>query len=147
MSLKTDLFFARSCRRLSIMETTEGRVFNTGRDEISEEEDKIPYIIITNDGTQNQEESKDSEVESDYDNDTVSVLVVSDTRSHLAELAEEVRKSVKQDVEDMEMDKDMAKEFGFLINDYSFSASAVEYDPSKPCFFQTLTYICETINY
>ena len=45
MSLKTDLFFARSCRRLSIMETTEGRVFNTGRDEISEEEDKIPYIV------------------------------------------------------------------------------------------------------
>lgn len=147
MSLKTDLFFARSCRRLSIMEATEGRVFNTGRDEISEEEDKIPYIIITNDGTQNDEESKDVVAESDYDRDTISVLVVSDTRSHLAELAEEVRKSVKQDVEDMDMDEDMAKEFGFLINDYSFSASAVEYDPSKPCFFQTLTYNCETINY
>lgn len=144
MSLKTDLFFARSCRRLSIMETTEGRVFNTGRDEISEEEDKIPYIIITNDGTQNQEESKDAEVETAYDNDTVSVLIVSDTRSHLAELAEEVRNSVRDDVEDM--DEEMAKEFGFMIEDYSFTASPVEYDPSKPCFFQTLTYQCETQN-
>lgn len=144
MSLKTDLFFARACRRQSIIDTTHNRIFNTGRDEISEEEDKIPYIIITNDGTRNDVESKDDKPESEYDSDTVSVLVVSDTRSHLAELVEEVRTSVCDDVADM--DEEMGRNFGFIIQDYTFTAGPVEYDPSKPCFFQTLTYNCETYN-
>lgn len=144
MSLKTDLFFARACRRQTIVETTQNRIFNTGRDDISEEEDKIPYIIITNDGTQNSAQSKDDVCESDYDTDTVSVLIVSDTRSHLAELAEDVRASIRDDVEDM--DEEQGKKFGFIIEDYTLNAGPVEYDPTKPCFFQKLTYLCETLN-
>lgn len=144
MSLKTDLFFARACRRQSIIDATQNRIFNTGRDDISEEEDKIPYIIITNDGTQNSAQSKDDVCESDYDTDTVSVLIVSDTRSHLAELAEDVRNSIREDVEDM--DEEQGKKFGFIIEDYTLTAGPVEYDPTKPCFFQKLTYQCETLN-
>jgi len=142
MSLITDLFFYNALKADDdIMEETEGRIFNTARNEEDENEDKLPYIIITYDGMQNDQGTKDSTGESDIDRDTISVLCVAEDREDLADLMEMVRPCIKDAMEDQD-----ATEQGFIIDDYSLTASAIECDPSRPCHFQTLTYQCETNN-
>lgn len=111
---------------------TDGRIFNPARPVIDEEDDKIPYIIITNDGGSNQEESKDCELEGTRDNVTISVLCVASDRKKLADLIQKVRDVIRISAEDWPR-----------LLQYSLSAGSVQFDPSKPCQYQTLTYQCE----
>ena len=69
----------------------EGRIFNPARATIDEEEDRIPYIIITLDSVTNDGQTKDSDVEGDSDTATVSVLCVENDRDSLASLTQAVR--------------------------------------------------------
>ena len=144
MSLITDSFFYNAIKDVDkILALTDGRIFNPARNEEDDEEDRIPYIIITHDGGNNQTESKDtSSAESEYDSDNVSVLCVADDRESLAELIQIVRKTICIAADSDEA----AEERGFAITDYRLSYGPVEMDPSRPCCFQRLTYQCETIN-
>lgn len=141
MSLCSDKFiFQALTSSHDIMEATSGRIFNPGREEEDENEDKIPYIVISMEGVKNLDYSKDG-CESCYDEETVNVLVVSKDRSSLAQLATAVRKSIKG----LYLDPG-THNWGFDVIQYSMSASAVSLDPFKPCVYQTLTYILETQN-
>lgn len=146
MSLSTDKFFAKSLRASDvIVDAVDGRIFNTSREEIDEEEDKIPYIIISHDGTQNEADDKDTWGEGDSDIDTISVLVVERSREELAELAEGVRKVLQTALEAQWGTPD--ESMGFVISGYEFSGSRVEMDiDPKTCYYQTLTYRCSTYN-
>lgn len=115
-----------------IMKTVGDRVFNPARDEDSENADKVPYIIISAEGTTNSPESCDDFGEGDEDIDNVNVLVVTGTRKELAELTGAIRKQIRQSLAHYYEDN--------IVTGYSFSASAVQYDWTKPCVFQTLIY-------
>lgn len=137
MSLATDKFFIEALFASHAVKTAfEGRIFDTARPEIDEEEDKIPYLIVTNEGVQNVTESKDDVGESDTDNVTISVLVVATDRQHLAELSQLIRTTLRNAITEDDNE----------IIDYSFSAGAIQYDGMKPCHFVTLNYQCETEN-
>lgn len=137
MSLATDKFFIEALSNSDVVTSAfEGRIFDTARPEIDEEEDKIPYLIVTNEGVQNITESKDDVGESDTDNVTISVLVVATDRQHLAELSQLIRTTLRNAIEATDEE----------ILDYTFSAGPVQYDGMKPCHFVTLTYQCETEN-
>lgn len=141
MSLSTDKYFYQSLRTSAdILESTNGRIFNPAREDIDEEEDKIPYIILTLDGVQNEPTDKDCG-EGRVDNDTISILVVAEDRERLSNLAELVRTTLRRALERFN-DNDSI-EYGFSITDYRFSAGGVQFDGSKPCCFQTLTYTVE----
>lgn len=143
MSLSTDRFFYDALRNDSdIIATTGGRIFNPGREDIDEEEDKIPYIILSLDGVQNEHaDNKDECGEGLVDSDTISVLVVAENRNKLANLANTVRNVLHQALDEF-WDEDVEL-YGFSIFDYSFSAGPVQLDASKPCCFQTLTYVVD----
>lgn len=142
MSLVTDKFFYDALRNnADVIEVTEGRIFNTARPEIDEKVDKIPYIIIQNMGTQEQNLTKDEDT---TDSDTITILVVAETREGLGDMATLIRKTIKDAMD--ELDYDDGVESGYNMLDYTFSAGAVLYDSMKPCHYQELTWICETEN-
>lgn len=141
MSLITDRFFYDALRNSAdVIEVTEGRIFNTARPEIDEEEDKIPYVIIQNMGTQGQNISKDGD---DADLDTITITVVAEKREGLGDMTTLIRETIEDEMDDAGMDCECCDD-GYDIIEYSFSAGAVQYDGMKPCFFQELTWVVET---
>lgn len=147
MSLQTDILFYRTIKRSStIMAKIGNRLYNPAVDTPEEnlENIPIPYIVVMNQGTDNDDGSKDDIMESDYDNDAVDVLVVAENRPALAELANEVRVAIRKEISSPT--ENTMQLFGFEIQGYHFKASPVSSDITTPCTFQTLSYICETLN-
>ena len=145
MSLITDKVFYNALRsNASLMEQVGGRIESTS---IPVPDDKllnepVPYIIITFDGLQNEGYTKDNSYEGMTDKVKVSVEVAAQTRDELGDITQAIRDAVIayfEDVEDHAWD-----DYDYVPNSYTFSASPVAYDSMKPCYYQTLTYDCDT---
>lgn len=142
MSLSTDKFFYDTLiDDPAVMATVEGRIFNPAREDIDEEEDKIPYIIIALEDVQNVTNDKDERGEGLYDQSVISVLVVERNRDKLAVLSEQVRRDMRNAINAFDA-SDEAR-LGFGITNYTFRAGQVQFDPAKPCCFQQLVYTTE----
>lgn len=122
-----------------IVEATDGRIYNPARSQEDEDEDAVPYLIIQNNGMQNDATTKDMGMEGDTDVVNISVLVVADDRETLAELASETRQCIRRCVA-------RSSHGSEIIKDYDFSAGSVEYDALKPCCYQELKWRVETAN-
>ncbi len=111
---------------------TGARIFYVARMEADELQDRIPYIVVMPKGitTQGNKDNYDAEEMA-----TVDVLCVATDGESLVELAEKVKATIEDSLQGDET---------YHICDFAFSASAVQFDPDKPCFFQTLTYQCST---
>lgn len=141
MSLATDIAFYHA---LSSNERLRGivdnRIYNTAIPLPDEDADNapIPYIIITFDGMTNDATTKDDPYEGDGDSVNISVLATADTRLALSDIMQIIRDTIHDyfvengDTEDL------------IPFDYQLSASSVQYDSMKPCYWQTLTYQCDT---
>ena len=145
MSLLTDIIFVKALRADSdlIKELPAGDVYNTTIALPDEELDNapLPYVIVSFDGLQNDQDSKDDPYESDSDTVNISVWIAARTRQELGDLAEKVRKQIHKyfmEVEDDDEDIDM------IPKDYQFSAGPVVYNQDKPCHYQVLSYQCDT---
>lgn len=111
---------------------TGARIFAVARSNDEEAADIIPYIVMIPEGI-NTDSTKD---EYEYgDTATISLLCVASSFADLITLTEMVRDTIEQKL-------DGTTEY--VIDDYQFSANAVQMDPDKPCYFQTLTYLCHT---
>lgn len=143
MSLEVGKFFIKALKANTALNTAiGGRLFPVARSSEDEALDRIPYIIMEPSGVTNQEDSKD-DAESQYDSATINLLVVSDTYANLVSLTEQVRNIIRSAAETHLSDNT----WNFELVDYNFSADQVQYDPVKPCYYQTLSYVCSTINY
>lgn len=147
MSLATDKVFktllAQSTELAALVGT---RITNTVDDEVNTgTPTKFPYLVICNDGTVNDESSKDDQYESDYDRDTIRIEVVAKTRAKLATLATLVRNVIKVGM--IGLTDEQWTALGFHIDDYQFSASPVQFDDLVTCHWQSLTYLCDVENY
>ena len=141
MALITDQFFYQALRtNADIIEMTDGRIFNPARPEEDDNEDRIPYIIISHNGGTNSQEDKDFGMESDTDTCNIAVLCVTSDRESLADLTQLVRDTLKKAIRD---DQDEIEQ-GYEITDYTLSYDSVQMDITRPCVYQTLTYNCET---
>ena len=143
MSLKLSRAFIRAIECNSDLLVTLGadpvtlegaRIFPVARPDEDEKEDKLPYIIIMPNGIQSKG-SKDNYDETDTA--IIGVLVVTDTADELFDLTQTVRETIDGHITD---------DPEFSIDDYTFSADPVKYDSERPCYFQTLTYTCNTQN-
>ena len=60
-TIVADIAIVQALQRSETIETlVEHRIFNTMRPEYDEQEDKIPYIVVTYEGMTNDNDNKDS---------------------------------------------------------------------------------------
>lgn len=145
MSLQTDIIFVKALRENTdlMKQLPAGDVYNTAIALPDEDLNNapLPYIIVSFDGLTNDVETKDDPYEGDSDNVTISIEIAAKTRPELGQLAEDVRRQVHQyfvDADPTDEDADM------IPLDYQFSAQQVNYDQMKPCYWQVLSYQCDT---
>ena len=145
MSLITDKVFYNALRsNAELMATVDGRIESTSIPVPDEEFENTPtpYIIITFDGLQNEGFTKDNSFEGCEDKVQVSIEVAADTRDALGDIMQTIRQTVIAYFEDTE--GHAWDDYEYVPTNYTFTASAVGYDSMKPCYYQTLTYNCDT---
>ena len=132
-----DIAVMHSLNRSDALTTlVENRIFNTMRPEYDEQEDKIPYIVVTYEGMTNDNDNKDS-IEGDEDVERVNVLIVAQDRVQLSNIINEARKAIRE-----YLGGDAFDTYG--IADYSVSATPVMGDWTVPCTYQSLNYTIYT---
>ena len=145
MSLQNDIIFVKALRANAdlMAQLAAGDVYNTAIALPDEDLDNapLPYAIVTFDGLTNDIDTKDDPFESDSDSVNISIEIAAKTRNELGQLASAIRRQVHQYF----INADPTDEDADLIpHDYQFSAQAVNYDSMKPCYWQVLTYQCDT---
>ena len=98
----------------------------------------LPYIIVTDDGFQNQVESKDDGWEGTEDRVSVGVEVAAESPQEVKRLILKGRQSVASYIEQMYDDGEETPELD------SLSSDGLAWDWTKPCYYQRLTYQCIT---
>ena len=98
----------------------------------------LPYIIVTDDGFQNQVESKDDSWEGTEDRVSVGVEVAAESPQDVKRLIKMVRQAVASYIEQMDDDGEDIPELD------SLSSDGLAWDWTKPCYYQRLTYQCIT---
>ena len=98
----------------------------------------LPYIIVTDDGFQNQVESKDDSWEGKEDRVSVGVEVAAESPQDVKRLIRMVRQAVASYIEQMYDDGEDTPELD------SLSSDGLAWDWTKPCYYQRLTYQCIT---
>lgn len=96
----------------------------------------VPYVIVTFDGLTNDQGTKDDRYESAYDTVNIGVEVTAKTLDDLHTLTQMVRDTILSYLRTNDT----------AIMDYNFAAQQIQYDSLKPCYWQVLTYQCDTIN-
>ena len=145
MSLQTDIIFVKALRANAdlMAQLAAGDVYNTAIAMPDEDLDNapLPYAIVTFDGLTNDIDTKDDPFESDSDSVNISIEIAAKTRNELGQLAEAIRRQVHQYFINADpTDED----YELVPTDYQFSAQAVNYDQMKPCYWQVLSYQCDT---
>ena len=98
----------------------------------------LPYIIVTDDGFQNQVESKDDSWEGTEDRVSVGVEVAAESPQEVKRLIKMVRQAVASYINQMYDDGEDIPELD------SLSSDGLAWDWTKPCYYQRLTYQCIT---
>ena len=145
MSLITDKVFYNALRsNAALMAQVGGRIESTSIPVPDEDflNEPVPYIIITFDGLQNEGFTKDNDYEGDTDKVQVSIEVAAQSRDELGQIMTDIRQTVSDYFEDD--DGHAWDDYDYVPQNYTFTASAVGYDSMKPCYYQTLTYNCDT---
>lgn len=147
MSLITDVIFVKALRSNAelIEQLPAGDVYNTAIALPEEEADNapVPYIIVSFDGLQNQDQTKDDDFEAESDSVQIGVTVCAETRPQLGELAVAVRQTVCEYFREHK-DDDSDEDYSLIPDDMTLQAGGVQYDSLKPCYWQQLTYQCDT---
>lgn len=139
MSLSTDIAFVSALNASEdVVSLTGGRIYGTAIPVPDEDliNTPVPYIIVTFNGLQNNEDTKDYNNEGDEDTVQIGLEITAPTLKELHELAELVRTTVRE-----YMDSDASS---YQPIEYTFSASSIEYDSAKPCYWVNFTYNCIT---
>ena len=145
MSLATDsIFIAAIQSNPALMERIGGRLYGTAIPLPDEDADNVPvpYIIVTFDGLNNQNETKDDVYESNDDTVNIGVEVTAETLTDLHNLTQAVRETILAYMKTQKEELDDE----FTIDDFTFAAQAIQFDSLKPCYWQVLTYQCDVRN-
>jgi hypothetical protein len=171
MSLLTDKIFCEALKaNTDFMQAIGGRIWDTAIEapDLEAENEPVPYCIVTFDGLNNQDSTKDDPYEGVCDTVNIGIELTAQTREELGLLARMVRKTIHnqfswvmrfaelRDSEDFNLeDCDsfqlmVAREYDEVFHDipydYQFSSDAVQYDSMKPCYWQVLHYQCSCDN-
>ena len=152
MSLQADLIFVRALQQSSeVAALVDDRIYMTAIPRPEEEalNEPLPYIIVTFDGIQPQEQTKDDDYDSDTDSVQIGIEMAAANRPRLAELADTVRRAIKDYFEMLsstaqeDLDDEDAEMLPLLPSSTQVSGGQVIFNEDKPCHWLTLTYSCE----
>ena len=170
MSLQTDLiFFDALSADQELMTAIGNRLYCTAIPvpDLEAENTPCPYVIVTFDGLNNQDTTKDDPFEGGTDQVSIGIEVAANDRLQLAELTQKIRRIIHEDFsyqwryEELQANGErLVTSNGFLLRvlkdfdkmvrqmpqDYTFTADAVQYDSMKPCYWQVLHYQCAMYN-
>jgi hypothetical protein len=170
MSLQTDLIFYDALSAATDLMTTIGtRLYSTPIPvpPLHADNTPCPYVIITFDGLNNQDTTKDDPFEGGTDQVNIGIEVAANDRLQLAELTQKIRRIIHDDFsyqwryDELQANGErLVTSNGFLLRvlkdfdkmvrqmpqDYTFTADAVQYDSMKPCYWQVLHYQCAMYN-
>ena len=142
MGLDThEIFYRILSGNDELMELTNGGIYSIAIPEPVEKIDSslVPWVIITFDGLNNEEPTKDDPFESSTDTVQIGIEVAANSPDELTRLSQLVR--------DIIHDEFLQEHSAFYgIPDYRFSAGAMQYDDITPCYFQNLNYSCSVDN-
>ena len=145
MSLQTDIIFAKALKSNAdlMAQLPAGNVYNNAIALPDEEADNapVPYIIVSFNGLNNQDTTKDSSYQSMTDTVTVGITIAARTRGELADLAITARQTIEQY---LQAQRPGDEDYDLVPNAITLQAGAVQYDSLKPCYWQELTYQCDT---
>lgn len=145
MGLSTDsIFIAAISSNQELMEVLgktskkAARLYPTAIPMPDEQADNVPlpFVIVTFDNLDNDQTTKDDPYESDSDQVNIGVIVAARNRKELGELTQTIRKTVHTYMQENQT----------AVEDYTFGAKSIIYDPQKPCYWQTLVYQCDVNN-
>ena len=121
-----------------LMEAIGGRVVSTCFEVPPTEDDNtpLPNIIITDDGFQNQQTTKDCLWEAAEDRMQVGVDIAANSPSEVKQLVKAVRRCVEQHIATLYTQGEDIPELEALSSD------GLAWDWMKPCYYQRLTYQC-----
>lgn len=147
MSLLTDIIFVKALRSNAelIGQLPAGDVYNTAIALPDEEAENapLPYIIVSFDGLNNQDTTKDDAFESESDSVQIGITICTGEREELGEMAVAVRTTIREYFREHYGD-DTDEDFALIPDDITLNAQGVQYDSMKPCFWQVLNYQCDT---
>jgi hypothetical protein len=144
MSLITDKVFFNALKSNSeLVSKVGGRIENTAITGPDEQllNQPVPYIIIIFEDLKNEGFNKDNSFEGDIDKVWIGIEIAAEDRETLGDIAQAIRQTVKSYFLSTTHEKD---DYDLVPEDYEFSASKIQYDPIKPCFWQILNYACDT---
>lgn len=141
--LGIDKFFFKAISESEEIAAVVGEnIFNPARDQASEDEDRIPYIVLWFGGAQSDYDTKDNNVMRPIERGTVNVLICAEDADATSDLAELVQNAIQGA---FEQGHDFYEDnWNFDIDDCDPEVSEIEMDPMKPCTFLTITYKCQT---
>ena len=147
MSLLTDIIFVKALRSNAelIGRLPACDVYNTAIALPDEEVENapLPYIIVTFDGLNNQNTTKDDAFESESDSVQIGITICAGEREELGEMAVAVRTTIREYFREHYGDN-TDEDFALIPDDITLNAQGVQYDSMKPCFWQVLNYQCDT---
>ena len=171
MSLQTDIIIYDALSAdTELMAAIGDRLYCTAipAPDLEAENTPCPYVIVTFDGLNNQDTTKDDPYEGGTDQVQIGIVVAANDRLELATLTKKIRRIIHKDFsyiwryEELCANGEPLKTSnGFLLRvlkdydtfvreipqDYVFSAEAVQYDSMKPCYWQVLHYQCDVDNH
>jgi len=134
-----DIMYAAITGDSSLVSLTDGNIVTCCFEVPPDIEDNtpLPYIIIIEDPTQNEQGTKDDVWDSDYDSAQVTIEIAAATKAEVKQLRRKVRKAIREYVSNMDWnDRPDLK---------SFSNEGIAWDWLKPCYYDRLHYQCDVL--
>ena len=140
MKTVDEIIYDAICADETLMEAIGNRVVSTCFEIPPTDEDntQLPNIIITFDGFQNQQTTKDCVWEAAEDRVQVGVDVAASSPDEVRQIVRKVRKAVEQYVATLYTQGEDIPELE------SLSSDGIAWDWMKPCYYQRLNYQCIT---
>lgn len=134
-----EIFYAALMANETIVSDTGGRIFSTCVEVPPTEADNtpLPYIIIMDEGLQNDQATKDDVWESIEDRVQASVMINAASPKEVKRLARISRKAIADYITTMQ---------GNLPFLQSLTTDGTAWDWTKPCYYKTLVYQCDVTN-
>ena len=134
-----DIMYAAITGDSSLVSLTDGNIVTCCFEVPSDIEDNtpLPYIIIIEDPTQNEQGTKDDVWDSDYDSAQVSIEIAAATKAEVKQLRRKVRKAIREYVSTMD--------YTTRPDLKSFSNEGIAWDWLKPCYYDRLHYQCDVL--
>lgn len=98
----------------------------------------LPYIIIIEDPTTNEQGTKDDVWDSDIDSAQVSIEIAATTKEEVKQLRRKVRKAIREYVGTMD--------YSIRPDLRSYQNEGIAWDWTKPCYYDRLHYQCDVLN-